>query len=108
MAQAPSPIIATASISGVSGSAPSSIIRPGARWGQVDMLLDSNDGLDPPLLVRCHGHLLQLRLHELDREVPSVCQSMVTVCAAQAYHLSPPSPRRDHLHSVGSAWCRKN
>lgn len=80
--------------------------RPGAKWGQYDLLLTSYEteqarrSFWAATVICWNSGLIGWTLSL------GVCQSMVSVCAAQAYYASP-RKRAGVTFGIGSAWCWK-
>jgi hypothetical protein len=80
--------------------------RPGAQWGQIDMLLDSyeteaarRDWWSAAVICWDSGLATKLAI--------APCVAMVTVCAAQAYYSSPRRRAGITYTPWGQAWCWK-
>lgn len=88
------------------GVAEAATVRPGARAGQVDLLLDSYETEQArrslwAATVICWNSGVGGRLLVL-----GVCQSMVSTCAAQAYYATP-RRRAGMTFALGNFWCWK-
>lgn len=73
----------------IASPADAATVRPGAQWGQVDLLLDSYETEAArrsfwAATVICWNSGVGGKLLAI-----GVCQSAVSVCAAQAYYASP-------------------
>ncbi|MFB6514740.1 hypothetical protein ACFCW4_36050 [Streptomyces virginiae] len=89
------------------GTAEAVTVRPGAKWGQVDVLLDTYETEQVrrsfwAATVVCWnsgvgGALLSI----------GVCQTAITVCAAQAYYASPRRRAGMTVTFWGQYWCWK-
>ncbi|MGW4507874.1 hypothetical protein ACWENO_24890 [Streptomyces sp. NPDC004436] len=89
------------------GTAQAVTVRPGAKWGQVDVLLDAYETEQVrrsfwAATVVCWnsgvgGALLSI----------GVCQTAITVCAAQAYYSSPRRRAGMTVTPWGQYWCWK-
>jgi hypothetical protein len=88
------------------GVAEAATVRPGARPGQVDLLLDAYETEQArrsfwSATVICWNSGVGGKLLAI-----GVCQSMVSVCAAQAYYASP-RRRAGMTFAPGTFWCWK-
>lgn len=86
--------------------AQASTVRPGAQWGQVDVLMDAYETnaarLNPwNAAVICWSSGLGGKIGI----VP--CIGMASVCAAQAYYSSPRKRGAFTFDIFGRAWCWK-
>lgn len=82
------------------------LTRPGAKFGQYDVMLSSYETEQArrsfwAATVICWDSGLTGRILSL-----GVCQSMVSVCAAQAYY-GKPRKRAGITFAPGTAWCWK-
>lgn len=91
----------------VASPADAATVRPGAKWGQVDLLLDSYETEAArrsfwAATVICWNSGVGGKLLAI-----GVCQSAVTVCAAQAYYASPRKRAGMTFTPWGQFWCWK-
>ena len=82
-------------------------VRPGASWGQVDLLLDSYETEQArrsfwAATVICWNSGVPGKLLAW-----GVCQSAVSVCAAQAYYATPRKRAGMTFTAWGGFWCWK-
>lgn len=82
-------------------------VRPGAKWGQIDVLMDSYETEQVrrslwAATVVCWQSGVVGKLTVL-----GVCQTAVTVCAAQAYYASPRRNAGLTFTPWGQFWCWK-
>lgn len=80
-------------------------VRPGAGWGQVDVLLDSYETEQArrsywAATVICWNSGIGGKLLSI-----GVCQTAVTVCAARAYYSSPRMRAGMTVTVWGGYWC---
>ncbi|MET8167830.1 hypothetical protein ABZT34_26835 [Streptomyces sp. NPDC005329] len=91
----------------VPDSAQATTVRPGAKAGQVDVLLDSYETEQARrslwgATVICWNSGIGGKVLSL-----GVCQSAVSVCAAQAYYASPRRKAGMTFTPWGQFWCWK-
>lgn len=82
-------------------------VRPGARVGQVDLLLNAYETEQARrslwgTTVICWNSGVAGKLLAI-----GVCQSLVSVCAAQAYYAQPRKRAGMTVTPWGQAWCWK-
>lgn len=82
-------------------------VRPGAGWGQVDVLLDSYETEQArrsywAATVICWNSGIGGKLLSI-----GVCQTAVTVCAARAYYSNPRMRAGMTVTLWGGYWCWK-
>lgn len=82
-------------------------VRPGAGWGQVDVLLDSYETEQVrrsfwAATVVCWNSGVGGKILSI-----GICQTAVTVCAARAYYSSPRKRAGMTVTLSGGYWCWK-
>lgn len=91
----------------VASPADAATVRPGAKWGQIDLLLDSYETEAArrsfwAATVICWNSGVGGKLLAI-----GVCQSAVSVCAAQAYYARPRKRAGMTFTPWGQFWCWK-